>query len=253
MITMDVHESLLEIICVFDTLCRQHNIQYSLHGGTLLGAIREHGFIPWDDDMDVAMTRENFIKLSEALNQAEIDYCIKGRIKKQFYKINEEKAWVDIFICDYISENGFFRKVKLLILTLLDIMHRDSVSMKLSNLAKYSKAKQALYKIAYLVGKLFPKKWIAYWYTWVSEKWLQGNKQTMFRSNDQYIGRKLVFPTSWMKEYKYVAFETVTLPVCVENHALLIQSYGENYMTPLWDHRNTEVHDFVRSEQKIKF
>lgn len=251
-ITMDVHKSLLEILCAFDSFCSRHNIEYSLHGGTMLGAIREHGFIPWDDDADVTMTRGNFIKLMAALDQADAEYCVKGKIKKQFYRANDAQVWVDIFVCDYISENSVQQKIKLFLLTVLDIMYRDRDSMKLSNLQKYSKGKQLLYKIVYMVGQLFPKKWIAYCYCCVSEKWLLSDKTYMFRSNDQYIGRKLIFPAAWMKEYKYVQFENTMLPVCNETHGLLIQSYGENYMTPVQDNRNILIHNLVRSEQKIE-
>lgn len=244
---MDVHESLLEIICVFDTLCRQHNIQYSLHGGTLLGAIREHGFIPWDDDMDVAMTRENFIKLTEVLNQAEIDYCIKGRIKKQFYKINEDKAWVDIFICDYISEKRWHQKVKQLLLTLLDVMNRNQKSRHLSNLGKYSKKKQLAFQIVFILGQIIPKSWTAKLYDWISEKFFLGRRKMMFRSNDQYCARKLIFPSEWMEKYERKFFEGKQLPVSSFHRQLLIQSYGESYMIPVQENRNTRVHDLVRS------
>ena len=52
--------TMLETLKVLDTFCRKHNIKYSLYAGTLLGAVRHQGFIPWDDDLDVCMSREEY-------------------------------------------------------------------------------------------------------------------------------------------------------------------------------------------------
>jgi lipopolysaccharide cholinephosphotransferase len=53
---------MLRMLKITNYLCEKHNIQYFLVGGSLLGAIRHSGFIPWDDDLDIGMTRENFEK-----------------------------------------------------------------------------------------------------------------------------------------------------------------------------------------------
>lgn len=52
----------LEILKVFDSFCQQNNLKYSLFFGSLLGAVRHKGFIPWDDDLDVIMPREDYEK-----------------------------------------------------------------------------------------------------------------------------------------------------------------------------------------------
>lgn len=54
---------ILDILVAFDKVCKEHNLRYYLWAGTMLGAIRHKGFIPWDDDADVAMPREDYDKL----------------------------------------------------------------------------------------------------------------------------------------------------------------------------------------------
>lgn len=52
--------TMLEILKVFDKFCRKHDLKYSLYAGSLLGAVRHKGFIPWDDDLDVCMSRADY-------------------------------------------------------------------------------------------------------------------------------------------------------------------------------------------------
>lgn len=54
---------LLEMVLVFDAFCKEHDLEYFLAGGSTLGAVRHGGFIPWDDDIDLAMMRTDFEKL----------------------------------------------------------------------------------------------------------------------------------------------------------------------------------------------
>lgn len=238
-------EQLLILAKQFDVLCEANQIRYTLHGGSLLGAIREHGFIPWDDDLDIAMTREEFRELEHLLEGDETFY-LYGRIKRQFRTRDDNEHWIDIFICDYIGE-GLARKVKLGMLTILDIMARDQDSIRLSNTQQYSKSKQIAFRAIYYVGRLFSRDRIIRWYLNTAEHRFAGDRQNYFRSNDQFKGRAKVFPTAWMDSYIEVPFEDTSLPVMQNYHEMLVQCYGENYMTPVKDNRNAEVHDIVRN------
>ena len=71
-----VKEKEFEILCAFDDFCKENDIKYSLAYGTLLGAVRHGGFIPWDDDIDIIMNKENFDKLVSAWEVKHPDnYC----------------------------------------------------------------------------------------------------------------------------------------------------------------------------------
>ena len=67
-------ERMLEMLLVFDDICRRHGIRYWLSSGTLLGCVRHGGFIPWDDDLDVEMLREDYLRLVEVLPSELPDY-----------------------------------------------------------------------------------------------------------------------------------------------------------------------------------
>lgn len=70
----NIQHGLLKLILEFDTLCKKHNIEYYLDGGSVIGALRHSGFIPWDDDIDILMKRDQFERLLSV-----IDDELKGK------------------------------------------------------------------------------------------------------------------------------------------------------------------------------
>lgn len=126
----------LEILIELDRICRKYNIKYTLGYGTLLGAIRHKGFIPWDDDVDVCMLRKEYNRFREVCkeelgeaffyqsNETDPEYFhlfdkirANNTIFKETYlaKYNiHHGVYIDIFPIDYIPSMGVRRKIQLL-------------------------------------------------------------------------------------------------------------------------------------------
>ena len=78
----------VEMIKEFDRVCKKHNIHYAIYGGTLLGAVRHKGFIPWDDDMDIAMLRRDYERFKRHINELDSSICYF-----QDHEIEKEYIW----------------------------------------------------------------------------------------------------------------------------------------------------------------
>ena len=75
-----IQSEIMKIVLEFDTFCKKNNIEYSMCGGTLLGAVRHKGFIPWDDDFDVYVTRGNMDKIIQYWHSEKYQLISKQQI-----------------------------------------------------------------------------------------------------------------------------------------------------------------------------
>ena len=97
-----LHSTLVEILDYCDALCKDNNLTYFLAGGTALGAKRHQGFIPWDDDLDIVMPREDYDKLIKIIRED----------KNSAYKVQDQSSEDDYFLAfaKVRKENTLFRE-----------------------------------------------------------------------------------------------------------------------------------------------
>ena len=162
-----LQETEFGILCVMDQFCEEHGIHYSLYAGTALGAVRHGGFIPWDDDVDIAMTRTEFDRFCKAWMRDPVigyhlesiltdDHCgtchakvrKDGTILLSEGEIEEEGhhgIWVDIFPLDKVSLDEKIRTKKFKIGRDIILLSRANVNSKIDSLAK--KVSRGLFRI----------------------------------------------------------------------------------------------------------
>lgn len=243
----EIHNKLLCSLVELDKLCRENHISYSLHGGTLLGAVRNHHFIPWDDDADIVMTRAEYEKFKKLFSNSPNEKCILTENVLWFSRfVNtsyDEPVFIDIFIYDFISEKKYVASIKILILQLLQgmIKPRDNLDFTGRNI---------LYKLliitTYLAGRLFTNKQKLHWYRKVEVKHFVGKKQYIHRSNDSFHGIPYIFDVGFMSEYTDMELEDHMFMVNKRYEEFLKRNYGDDYLTPPPETERIPQHEIIR-------
>ena len=232
-----------------DEFCSAHDIKYYLVGGTLLGAVRHSGFIPWDDDIDVAMMRSDYNRLIELSgkipSEFKIHYCnnqdnyfypfakfcsSKVMVEEPFYKPLLIGVWVDIFPLDYTFKSKLLQSLQFFLINLLKKVRilkygafkpekRSGMSFKLAI---------ALHKVLKFVPRIFLDS---------SQDFLQSRIPAIFGCNEVVAnyngawGVKETAPVSLFSESKLYDFEGRKFNSVSDADFWLSKVYGD-YMTP---------------------
>lgn len=129
-----LHERLIDILTVLDDVCRKNGLKYYLIGGCLIGSLRNGKFIPWDDDVDIAMPRKDFDTFRSGVQNGEIvlpaslrvvnvlnfvkvydtNYkvvCENAAVQCRNLKLDYIGPWVDIFPLDGVPRGRLLRKI----------------------------------------------------------------------------------------------------------------------------------------------
>ena len=93
----------LTILSEIDALCKKYNITYFAEVGTLLGAVRHHGFVPWDDDIDLAMKREDYMRFLSVAHELPPEYRVKSMYNDEFGTFRQFHAVVENYVGDKLE------------------------------------------------------------------------------------------------------------------------------------------------------
>lgn len=253
-----LQKAIFDLICEIDDICRENNITYYLHAGSVIGAVRHHSIIPWDDDMDIAITRSNWEKLKPLLKNVSIenralvtpeeydDYLFTYPQYKNtstailvksgaFYSF-PIGVIVDIIIMDPVKDNGrSIERHKENLKLLSELRCRRFVLNRDTNWFRYR-----IYKI---IESIFGHDYIL--------NYLQRRLERVDEKDcDGYIQRVGIYPVFWDKKYfaepEYVEIEGRNFPVPSHTEEYLRYTYGDSWIKypPLSDRKLTHSFEY---------
>ena len=243
-----LHKVQYDILIEFDRVCKKYGLRYFLSYGTLLGAVRHNGFIPWDDDIDTIMPYDDFEKL-KAIDPSEWNspyflqhYKSDKQYKRCFAKLRNSETTlitkelehldinhgvdIDIYPVIHLSNDRKKREKQ----------YRDTmIYMLLRNDEPPRNHGRVLYLGGKFILDVIPNG--------IKQKLVQKyeKKVTAYQgedSEDSYVVlgnieiMRTVLKTAWFSESVYHRFEEGEFPIPVGYHDFLITRFGENYMLP---------------------
>ena len=236
---------MLGLLKNLDIICKKHNLTYWLEGGTLLGAVRHKGFIPWDDDLDVMMPREDFNKLLE-LPDSEFPQYIYHDKRVEFQRLrdrysrredefcNADEAFNSIYI-DIFPVKKFHYMRKVLSRLRMCIPPYTPPSIKNAKTVK-SRLRRILAATLYYFLTYSGLQFIIKLLCYLGPKnvWSYDLERTWhYHFNDKWL-----FPLKTLK------FEDAYFPVPNNYHEWLKYNFGD-YMTPKPDNHHNNIRILV--------
>lgn len=236
----------LEMMAEIKRICDKHQIKYFLVGGSMLGAIRHKGFIPWDDDLDIGMLREDYEKFAKVA-PGELDeryyyqssssddnahYIFdKIRLKDTYFSTKfsdrfpiENGLFIDILVYDKTAKTKAAqeRQIKWL------CIWARAINVRWVNIPRKNIA-YLLTKLLLPVMRLFPMKTYHNIFNSILQRYNNTDSPWLIDGVGQNI-RKGAFPAEWFDEVVDVPFENMQLPVPSRYDEYLRHWYGDKYM-----------------------
>ena len=251
----------LDLMAQLDRVCRENGLTFFAGAGTLLGAVRHHGFIPWDDDMDFYMLREDYNKLVSLANEFKEPYFLQNTYTEPitamaFSRLRNSRTmagsfksltldmnngiFIDIFPLDGVNE-GYFQNSIQRIKNYYYLSCIRNITFDFRGFSKKKALKRLFANI--FIGVLSKKDRVKYF-----QKYEDNLSKYSTKDSAMWGNRTIVFdcPKSrrpledWLS-IEMVPFEFTEIPVPTNYHEILKQQYGD-YMKFPSDKKSGKMH-----------
>ena len=260
-----VHGIQKELLQKLDQVCRERGLRYTAIHGTLLGAVRHQGFIPWDDDVDIAMPREDYDRLLALApqvfpepyflqtpeNTENVFYGGYAKLRRSGTAAIEPQhrgrkchqgIWIDIFPLDYCPEDGEKRKWLQCRITfwqrlLMAKLYRPGHGMP-------EDINPKILSLYYLLARCLRRRWIRRRLEQLFRGCGKSDKLAILACYYGGFPNTNVYPASLFDSVTVVPFEDFQIPVPQKYDDILSERYGSNYMD-LPEKRKRVSHDNI--------
>lgn len=185
----------LDLLKAVHEICEKENLRYSLGGGSLLGAVRHQGFIPWDDDIDIMMPRPDY--------DAFIAYCLSHEVPFKIWSCETDKSYVDLSAKVYNTET-ILEDDKVVggssVGVNIDIFPIDGLG------SSYKKAKKAFKSTAFKRNLLIAAHWQKFFRS-KTHSWYYEPFRFAFFVLSRFVNKSKLF-NSIQNRYKKIDFNT---------------------------------------------